>query len=356
MIVDDGLAVVRANEAFARLLGESVASVLGQPLFDLAPLSARARPMIEAVAAGGDAVLGFPLSIEWGDTLVDALPLTVGDRRHVLIEIRQVDAELMAAPGALGPTRSMFAEISRTLAWVSGPDVAPAVEHALRLVCDAYSLDRAYVRLLADDEQRYVLTHEAFRVPLAPLRDHAVGAAGLTWASPNFASGDAVVLADIAEIPASGESLRSALVDIGVHAAVGVPLMHGARVLGYVIFAQRTPRRWASTVVNRLQLAGEMIASALARAAAEEDLRDRLAFEESLTRVAARFVDLEPEQVDVEITRALGTFGEDRGLDRAIILTIDAGGRVLTLTHEWCAQGVSSMRPRFPYRPVDELS
>ncbi len=71
-------------------------------------------------------------------------------------------------------------------------------------------------------------------------------------------------------------------------------------------------------------------------------LRQRLAFEDLLTRVASSFIHRPAHEVDACITGALADIGTFVGVDRVYVFVNRDDRRVIENTHEWTAAGVSS--------------
>ncbi len=89
------------------------------------------------------------------------------------------------------------------------------------------------------------------------------------------------------------------------------------------------------------------------RRRAEVQLRERLAFEELLSALSARFVHLPPEGVDAQITQELKLLGEYLGVDRIRVFELSDTGERLTAVHSFNASGVP---PSAPQPEVDQLT
>ncbi len=88
------------------------------------------------------------------------------------------------------------------------------------------------------------------------------------------------------------------------------------------------------------------------RQLAAQNLKRRLAIEQLVTSVSTGFVDTAFEEVDASIDHALGILGEFAGIDRCYVFQISEDGRSLTNTHEWCAEGVESIRATIQEAPT----
>ncbi|MBT4513283.1 MAG: PAS domain S-box protein, partial [Chloroflexi bacterium] len=76
-----------------------------------------------------------------------------------------------------------------------------------------------------------------------------------------------------------------------------------------------------------------------ARKLAEETIRRRLTFEETVAAISSRFVS--PSDIDEAINLSLGDIGKLSGASRAYLFLLRAGGATMDNLHEWCSRGVS---------------
>jgi len=84
-------------------------------------------------------------------------------------------------------------------------------------------------------------------------------------------------------------------------------------------------------------------------------LRRRVAFEELLTRLATDFIGLRVDQIDAGIEGALREIGAYAGADRACVIQRRDRGRRISVTHEWCAEGVAPDKGRVQEMPAEPL-
>ena len=82
------------------------------------------------------------------------------------------------------------------------------------------------------------------------------------------------------------------------------------------------------------------------RAAAEQQLWLRVAFEDLIASISTRFINLTAGEVDAAIQQALGEIGNFVEADRSTVFLFSSDGEVMDNTHEWCAEGISSHMAR----------
>ncbi len=84
----------------------------------------------------------------------------------------------------------------------------------------------------------------------------------------------------------------------------------------------------------------------------EEDLRERVAFEELLVASHAALFKANEDELDALLEHVLRLFGEYVGVDRSYIFRFDNSGEQMSNTHEWCAAEVSPEKENLQDLPV----
>ena len=102
--------------------------------------------------------------------------------------------------------------------------------------------------------------------------------------------------------------------------------------------------RWVTLHSKPITLGGETAIEATMlditdRKAAEQELRFRNAFDEVITGISTRFINLAPEDVDLGINYALGEIGDFVGVERSYVILLSRENTIRA-THEWTAEGV----------------
>ncbi len=87
----------------------------------------------------------------------------------------------------------------------------------------------------------------------------------------------------------------------------------------------------------------------------EAELEYRVAFEALIIYTTTTFINLDTEQIDEGITRALQAIGLFEQVDRSYVFLISEDGTTIDNTHEWCADGITPQKPRLQAMPLDSL-
>lgn len=91
------------------------------------------------------------------------------------------------------------------------------------------------------------------------------------------------------------------------------------------------------------------------RKKAEEKRIRRAQFEEMLTNISTRFINVDNEDIDSEINTVLKHIGQFEKVDRTYVFHIDPQKRTMSCTHEWCKEGVTPTMPDMQNLPVYEF-
>ena len=90
------------------------------------------------------------------------------------------------------------------------------------------------------------------------------------------------------------------------------------------------------------------------RFAAIDALRHRADFEWIITTLSSYFVRLHPDEIDIEINRALQIIGEFAKVDRSYVFLFREDQTIVDNTHEWCANGIKSQINNLTEMLLDE--
>lgn len=92
------------------------------------------------------------------------------------------------------------------------------------------------------------------------------------------------------------------------------------------------------------------------RKQAEEALRYRVTFEDLITTISTRFINLSPDEVDKGIDHALQEIGKFANVERSYIFLFSDDSRTkIDNTHEWCVEGIEAQIDRLKGLPVKDF-
>lgn len=91
------------------------------------------------------------------------------------------------------------------------------------------------------------------------------------------------------------------------------------------------------------------------RKIAEEKRIERYRFEEMLTNISTRFINVENDDIDNEINAVLKHIGQFENVDRAYVFRIDQKLRTMSGTHDWCRDIGTSTIHQMQNLPISEF-
>ena len=126
----------------------------------------------------------------------------------------------------------------------------------------------------------------------------------------------------------------------GITSIIDAPIRHRGQVVGVVCHEHvGAPRTWSPEDENFACAIADVVGLALdarERRDAQESLAHRLQFEKLISGISTHFVNVDPDDLDAEIVKALERVATFIGAERAYLYTFE-DAETATLTHEWSA-------------------
>jgi signal transduction histidine kinase len=254
---------------------------------------------------------------------------------------------------------TLLAELSARFVNLPVDRIDAEIEDAQRRICEHLDLDRATLWQVCEAEPGMLLLTHLHQPPgnLPPPEQINAGAL-LPWVTQKVLAGETVTLSKMTDLPPEAERDRESARVYGAKSDVLVPLSVGeGPVFGMLTFVMmREERNWRETDVTGFKLIAQVFANALARKQGEGALQERLRFEELLSNLSARFVNIPPERVDSEIEDGLKQVLEFFQVDRCALLRLLLDKTSWQVTHIACSDhippvpvGIELPRSMFPW-------
>jgi PAS domain S-box-containing protein len=122
----------------------------------------------------------------------------------------------------------------------------------------------------------------------------------------------------------------------GLSTYVGMAVKCRGQAVGSLCVVYQTDVKLLEDQLNFLRLAGFAMS-------VEEERRSQVRMQELLTRIAATYIHLPLDRVDVEVQGSLGELGRFVGADRVYLFEYDFDCGICRNTHEWCEAGIRSL-------------
>jgi formate hydrogenlyase transcriptional activator len=246
---------------------------------------------IGGVVLGAISFCSHRFSREWPDELVQRL-VVVGEIFASALARKRMDEELSQRL----EFEALLTEISSSLTNLPAEQVDAAIEAGLNRLVSFLEVDRASLYEMSTDGKEASPTHffsssSTLGPPATALVDtfpHGLQA---------LRRGEPVRVPRLDDLPAEAAGDRRALEDLGVGAALVIPVhANGALACALALTMSRAGRDWPEALIPRLRLLAETFANAVARKRADQRLRQALTEVGQLKdRLAAENVYLQEE-------------------------------------------------------------
>ncbi len=348
VLVDRAIKILYVNPTTLEMTGLAPADLVGRAAETVWPKTTEeVRPLVQRAFETQEIVRSTSLSFGLNHVMCEVIPVRPGGGaplEHFVIVLR--DAKDAEAEGT-GFTHSgqVLVDAFARLARLTYPDHEAVLRETLEFFSREQNMDRVIVRLISPDG-RFMIVGGHYDAPGLPPLTHAdepIDAYAATL--DGIGRGQTLITSSIDSIPESNKEARARLEAVGCRAACVVPLVDGQKLIGRLAFATVRERAWPLSLVWQLRAFAEMFGTALSRARREADLRERLRFEEALTTLSARLLDMTSEGFDTELIASLEAVSRALHIDRAIVTLLDEAKEHFVVTHEWCAPGIASFDP-----------
>lgn len=221
------------------------------------------------------------------------------------------------------------------------------IEASLEGLVLFFQIDRCALLRVSPEKTTATVTHSwnAEGIAAAPLNINYVEY--FPWHARKILANE-IVSIDIRNLPEEASQDRRSAEMMGIRSNLVLPLVVNESV-EYVLAANsvRCERVWAEGLISRIQLLGQIFTNALTRKHSDQriahqvdELEHRNRFEQLISNLSARFVNIEPDQVDREIENGLRQVLLFFDLDRCILFKMLPDAKGALATHVCLAAGI----------------
>ena len=196
------------------------------------------------------------------------------------------------------------------------------INNALQTIGEFAQVDRCYASFLAEDGQTLSEHYEWCASGISSGVKNVANAPidQFPWGLEILMRGETLHVPRVADLPPEAAPERTLFESQSVLSSVNVPLFSGESPLGYLGFDMVSEEReWPERIIASLRVLGQVFANAFKRARTEKELRHHQEFERIIASLSTRFISVEPEDLDNEVSRALRIIGEFADVDRCYI-------------------------------------
>ena len=207
-----------------------------------------------------------------GELIKEASTALLGTRRDAdTVEHDNVVADRAVRPDGF---EELLVRLSSTLVHLPSHEVESAFEVSLRQIGQFLELDRVTLYRLSPDARGFVVAYSWSAPGVEPVPRVSVGQE-FPWITSQILHEQPVAFSRPEDLPREAGRDADTFRRWGVLSNLAIPMVASGRVLGALTFVTlAVARMWPDEVVQRLRLAGEMFANALAQKEADETVRE----------------------------------------------------------------------------------
>lgn len=199
----------------------------------------------------------------------------------------------------------LLADLSSGFVNLPSGEIDGKIEYWLERMCDFLGADRAGLHQFLDENNEELIVTHLYTSPgvNAPVLG-GYWARIDTWYRKMILSGQSVILEHLPDdIPEDHIRARRFVISEGIKSHIGLPLKAGGRVLGSVGFGALKHRRsWHESLLQRIQLVGEVFANVLLRKRIHDALREsREKFKSAFDHAAVSMAIISPRGRFLEV-------------------------------------------------------
>jgi PAS domain S-box-containing protein len=233
------------------------------------------------------------------------------------------------------------------------------ITEALKTIGLFVGIERSFVFLISDDGMTISATHEWYAEGYTPLRDQFQGIPmdSIPWAMAQLQRLEPVHVPRVSELPPEAIVERELFLKIDpVQSAILIPLVCQGDLVGFLgMDSIQKEKAWKEDIVSLLRIVCEIFANAFERRQAEEALNRHIQFEDLITTISTKFINLPTNEIDSAVSDALCVIGEFAGVERSHLYFFSEDGLTMSKTHEWHADGLQPQMERMQDIPLDRI-
>ncbi len=237
----------------------------------------------------------------------------------------------------------LISDLSSRLVKVAPERLDSEIERALKMILEFFKVDRCGLLQILLDKGVWVITHFALsdRTPPVP-KGVQLPVSISPWAYEKLVEKrESVIFSRIDDLPFEAEVDKKTWTEWDIRSNLVIPILTHEPVTHVIaINSVKREHAWPEDFIPRLQLLGEIFINCIERRRMQLQLEQRLKFEEMLSFLSAKFVNLSPDQVDAEVEKGLQHIARFLDIDRCVMARLSDGESQTITSHSWVASGV----------------
>ncbi len=219
--------------------------------------------------------------------------------------------------------KELLLELSARLISIHPKEIGREIDGALRVAGEFWGFDRILLAELSEDG-RSVRNIHYYAAPGLREPPPTNSVDEMPWLMEKIRSGQTVVMPRLPEgLPKGAVADRRFCEEAGIRSGLTLPFTVGESVRGGLMFgSHRTRDDWPEELVKQLHFLAEILASALERSRAANQIDEVVRFEHLLSEISATYINLPTHEIENVVKRDLGRLGKLLAVDRCILYLV----------------------------------
>lgn len=261
-------------------------------------------------------------------------PLQIGDTEDFNASIEQ-----------LQQFKSMLYNVSAKFVSLPPDKIDRKIEEALNLIVNFLDIDRADMWELDKDSEKCVASHSYASPGFAAFSEMNAELI-FPWGFERVLRGAILKFSDVGKEIKQTTKDREFLIREGIKSCLCLPLKVSESIVGAIAFISiQSYRAWTDELIKDLSFVGEVFANALIRKRTQESIEELSQFEQLVTNISAKYINLPTDKIDSNIEEDL-SLGKALGADMCVLVQLEHENPTEDLTHVWTGEGIE-ITPKF---------
>jgi transcriptional regulator with GAF, ATPase, and Fis domain len=347
-IVDADLRYLYINERLVKIHGLPVDQHIGRSVSDVhSGISAEEETGYRQVLDTGMSVFGIegetpalnsPDMNYWGMNFYP-IKSSDGQLQQIVMSIRNITKRKLKGLEVEERLRFevMLSQLSSTFVNLPTNEIDAKICDGLKSIVEFLGFDRSAISEFTSDQENLIRTHHYCLPGVAVPPDVSFSEQLPRWVK-SIRRGAFTFFSSLEELPQESWRERKFCEEFGYKSMISIPLRVGGTILGAVVFtSSRSERKWPEDIIRRLQLVGEVFASALERKRTEQKLeqafleisklKDRLEAENLYLRDEIQVIHRHEEIIgqSATIRKTLSQLEQVAGTDSTVLILGETG-------------------------------
>jgi len=240
----------------------------------------------------------------------------------------------------------LVSDLSARLVKAPPQQLDAEIERALKMILEFFQVDRCGLLRILPSKHSWTITHYAYSKNVPPVPTGVRLPLSMhPWAYEKLVrKREVVIFSRIDDMPPEADVDKKTWAEWGIRSNLTIPILTGEPFSHFIaINSVKSERSWPEDFIPRLQLLGEIFVNSLERRRMQLQLEKALKFEEMISFLSAKFVNLPPDRVDAEIRNGLQHIARFLELDRCFMAHLSNDKSKTVTTHSWVTSGVESV-------------